>query len=233
MCITRKDEIVQRTLIDWYQNHRVVLPWRKTTNPYHILVSELMLQRTTRYQVFKVYDKFLQKYPSAEKLAVANLDEIKNLLAPLGLTRRAVRFKQLGEILVEEFSGKIPRSKVELLRLPGIGEYIASVIMCFAYGERTAIIDVNVVRILRRIYLIKQVTANPSSDPRIKELANKILPKKNWISYNFAILDFGSDICKARWMRCEVCPLKTFCCWDKIRSEMELSKLMFKKILGF
>ncbi len=230
---TKKAKIIQKTLVSWHRKHESHFPWRETTDPYRILISELMLQRTTRYQVLKVYSNFLQKYPSIEKLVVAPLWEIKGMLAPLGLRGRATRLKQLSEILMEKFEGRVPSSEAELLALPGVGEYVASVLRCFAYGERTVIIDTNVVRVLRRIYMIKRITADPSMDPRVRGLAIRLLPKKNWLRYNFTILDFANDVCRARWPKCEICPVKNLCCWDRTRRKTKLGKQELKQTLGF
>lgn len=221
MPLCEKDKAIRKTLINWYRTQKISLPWRQTSDPYRILVAEVMLQRTTRQQVAKVYDAFLRRFPSTKELAQGPVQEIEEIVAPLGLRRRGTLLKRLSEAVEEEYNGRIPESESELMNLPGIGEYIASAIRCFAYQKRVPVIDVNVIRVLRRIYMTRP-NSNPQLDSKVKELTKRLLPKRDWVAFNFAILDFGGSVCRARWTKCEGCPLRNLCCWNNSRHKKNL-----------
>jgi A/G-specific adenine glycosylase len=138
----------RRQLSIWGKQNLRNFPWRQTHDPYAILVAEFLLQRTDAAKVVPIYTNFLAQYPTLPDLAGANVEEIGELLQPLGLFFRAERLHQCAQILLQEYRGKIPQSEKELLELPGIGRYIARSICANAFGQPLAILDTNIARIL-------------------------------------------------------------------------------------
>lgn len=145
----------RRNLMHWYKENKRSFPWRNSKDPYQILISEVLLQKTDAPKVLPVYKKFIKKYPTPEILQQAKLPELKKILKDLGLHYRAERLKSIGEDLCVLHEGKVPAQKDQLLRFKGLGEYASSAIMCFAYDKREAIVDNNVVRLFERIFGFK------------------------------------------------------------------------------
>ncbi len=179
-------------------------PWRTTNSPYEILITEILLQRTKADQVKLVYRKLLNKCPSPHILSKVRNEELSQLLYPLGLAYRSKRLIEIGKILMEEYRGKIPLKKAELLNLPGVGSYIADSILLLSYGRGTAPVDVNVKRVLIRFYA--------TTVGEVKKLANSLLrlaPEKR--IFHYAILDFGALLCKPKNPNCSKCPVREHC----------------------
>lgn len=198
------------SLLSWYQQNGRSFPWRKTEDPYQILVAELMLQRTKASQVVPVYLEFIKEFPDVISLSKASPERIREYFSKLGLEWRAEKVLGLAKILVEKYGGKIPCNKRELLSLPGIGEYISAAVLSFACDIPVAVVDSNVVRVLSRYFGIKP-KGEGRRDRRIIDLASKILPKSLHQEYNFAIIDFAAIICTPRKPKCIRCPLREKC----------------------
>jgi len=199
-------------------------PWRKTKNPYKIIVAEIMLQRTKADQVVPVYEKFMKIYPKPSSLAKAKMRDLEIHMGPLGLHWRAHKLKSLGEKLHIEYGGKVPNNREKLLSLPGVGTYVADAVLSFAYKKNVAVLDSNVVRVLRRLFFITRSISEPRRDPKIYRLAQSLLPEGKSREYNLAMLDFANDICTPRNPRCEVCPLSKLCNWNLKRKRLGKSK---------
>ncbi|WP_056934145.1 HhH-GPD family protein [Thermococcus barophilus] len=206
----RKVRFFVENLLKWYTKYGRDFPWRKSKNPYHILIAELMLQRTKASQVERVYLEFIEEFPDLVSLSKASQDRVRQYFSKLGLEWRARKVIALAKILVNKYQGEIPCDRDELLSLPGIGEYISAAILSFACNIPIAVVDSNVVRVLSRYFGITP-KGEGRRDRRILQLASMILPKENHREYNFAIIDFASEICTPKNPKCFMCPLREMC----------------------
>ncbi|MEM2878877.1 MAG: hypothetical protein QXH35_04545 [Nitrososphaerota archaeon] len=205
-------EIVRR-LLDWFAKHGRDYPWRRTTEPYRILIAEMMLQRTKSDQVAGLYQQFIQKYPEPQALAHANVEEIEKFLLPLGLRWRARKIRETGKTVMEMFNGRIPEQEEKLLALPGVGEYAARAVLCFAYGKDVPLVDANVCRVLGRL-LNMPPRGEARRDRKFIETAHRLhryVPAGRSREYNWAILDLAATVCTPRRPVCPECPLKDLC----------------------
>ncbi|MEK7569912.1 MAG: A/G-specific adenine glycosylase [Patescibacteria group bacterium] len=200
---------LQRRLLSWYGKHQRDLPWRRTKNPYHILVSEMMLQQTQVDRVIPKYQVFLQKFPTLRHLARARQGSVITAWSGLGYNRRARNLHQLAKQVVKKYDGTLPRTPQELQQLPGIGPYTSAAVACFAFGAPVALVDVNVRRVLGRVY--HGVTGPQRiTEPVMWQLASEHVPS-NSVAWNSALMDFGATMCTARTPKCAVCPLQKNC----------------------
>ena len=209
------------TQIKWFRQHlsawgvinRRNFPWRNTTDSYHLLVAESLLQKTDAQTVAPIYELFLNRYPTLQDLAIANLEDVAKILEPLGLFFRAHRLKQCAEIIIREHNGVVPDNQKQLLELPGIGDYTARAIGSQAFNQPLAVLDANVARILERFFGLQGERVKS----RCKILwgaVDLIAPKKDVGTWNLMLLDFGAIICKAQNPGCEFCPLSSKCSWN-------------------
>lgn len=201
-------------LFSWGAKHRRVFPWRETKNAFHILIAELMLRRTRASQVTPVYIKFTQEFPTPNALASADLGKIKQLLFPLGLAWRVPAFQELAKVLEVEFRGQVPEEYNSLIKLPGVGDYVASAVRVFSYHECDAIIDTNTVRVTGRIFGIR-TSAESRRQKDIREMISSLVNCENSADYSYALLDLAAQICIATVPRCIECPLLPLCSTGK------------------
>lgn len=208
----KKKKFMKR-LLAWYSsNKRSYFFWRKTKNPYYILISEMMLQKTTTNQVQKIVEKFIKRYSSPKKLAESPLQEIKELITPLGMEhKRTARFKESAKMIKEKFNGKIPDNETDLMALPGVGQYIANSVLCLAYGKQVPLLDTNIVRILERVFELKSAKSRARTDQTIWNFVKEISPEKRARDTNLALLDFGALVCTSKKPKCQICPMNDFC----------------------
>ena len=202
-----------KEILQWYEhNKRDYLFWRNTNNPYFILISEIMLQKTTVKQVQELIHKFIEHFPTPKDLVDAPLEDIKKIITPLGMEhKRAERLKKLGIVLIEKFGGKIPETEEELLSLPGVGQYIANGVLCLAFNREAPLVDTNIVRILERVFDIRSNRARARTDEKIWEFVKGITPSNKSREINLALLDHGALICTAKKPKCPICPLNKIC----------------------
>jgi A/G-specific adenine glycosylase len=193
-------------ILTWFSLNRRDFPWRRETDPYKILVVEKLLQQTTYGHVLKVYHEFFQKFPNLQSLANAEVSEIENTIRRLGFHRqRARQLKEIARTIMDEFSGIIPSNKDDLLNLKGVGDYITNAVLCFAFGMDTAIVDMNVRRVVGRVFGWKEV-----NDKEIAERLLKVIPTGRAKELNWALIDFSAIIC-SRKPKCKICFLKDIC----------------------
>lgn len=207
-------EAVSR-LLEWFRVHGRDFPWRRTRDPYAVLVAEKMLQRTRSEQVAPVYTRFLERYPDPATLAGAPPEEVEELLEPLGLRWRAKKIWELARAAVQLFGGRIPADRRALLALPGVGEYAASAVLCFAYGEDVPVIDSNVVRVVTRLYGLRprgEARRNRTLIEAVNRLHAAVPPGKSR-EYNWALLDLGATVCLPRNPKCTLCSLRPLCAY--------------------
>jgi len=204
----------RRKLGPWYRkNGRHELPWRLTRNAYAVLVSEVMLQQTQVERVIPYYRAWLQRWPDFAVLASVPASEVIRAWRGLGYNRRALNLHRLAGLVVETYGGNLPNDARELLNLPGVGSYTASAVRCFARGERVAVADTNIARVLARAVLgaASQRDVPPG---RIREAAAALVPVRNARDHNLGLMDLGAMICQARVPHCEACPVRTLCRWN-------------------
>jgi A/G-specific adenine glycosylase len=210
----RSGRAVTNLLLRWFRRHGRNYPWRKKKDPYRVLIAEIMLQRTKADQVMPVYQLFLRKFPDPHTLADAAPEEIDGIFAMLGLKWRAGKVKELAKVLVSQYNGRVPCSREELLSLPGVGEYVANAVLCFAYGMDVAVIDANVCRVIGRVFGVKP-RGEARRDSRFRQIAQRLVPPKEARKFNWALIDFAALICTPQNPRCDECPLQELCSFNR------------------
>ncbi len=199
----------QNRLLKWYKANGRDLPWRKTSDPYHILVSEVMLQQTQVDRVIPKYHEFLERYPTFAELAEAPVADVKKTWYPLGYNIRPERLHSIARETVVRYGGQLPSDPEELLSFKGIGRYTAGAIRSFAFNEDAPILDTNVIRVLHRVFIAK---GEPKAQKaRLWELSEALIPRGKGYDFNQAIMDFGATVCSARNPYCLLCPMKALC----------------------
>lgn len=201
----------QTRLLTWYAENKRDLPWRKTSDPYSILVSEIMLQQTQVDRVIPKYEEFLQKYPTLEALAKAPVDEVKRTWYPLGYNIRPMRLHSIAREAVEKYGGKIPDDLDTLQSLKGIGRYTAGAVLSFAYGRAAPILDTNVRRVLHRVFIGQGDARSHRVQRELWELSEALIPAGKAYDFNQALMDFGATMCTARKPLCLICPMQQTC----------------------
>ena len=192
-----------RKLLAWYKRNARVLPWRKTRNPYAILVSEFMLQQTQVSRVLDYYPRFLKRFPTMDALARSRPKAVMEAWEGLGYYARARNLHRLAREVTRRHDGTLPDEPEELRTLPGVGRYTAGAVACFAYEKPVATVDTNVRRVLERVFGAKDVWT----------LAEQIVPKhgeRAW-RFNQALMELGALVCTARKPKCPECPVRNDC----------------------
>ena len=205
-----KIDYFRRRIIEFYLKSGRQFPWRETNDPYVVLVSELLLQKTTSEQVLNIFSKFFSRFPEVRILAQADVKEIEAIIGVLGLRKRTRFLKELALQIVRDFNGTIPNDRNKLLKLKGVGLYTANAVLAFAYNQCVPVVDTNVARVLRRFFGIKG--KKPAyADKELWSFAKYVMPSSKCREYNYGILDLGALICKSRAPLCGKCPLKEYC----------------------
>lgn len=199
------------TLINWYNRHKRDLPWRATTNPYFIWLSEVILQQTRVNQGLPYYLKFTEAYPTIQDLAAAPDDEVLRLWQGLGYYSRARNIHYTAKQIVQEFGGHFPDNYTDLLKLRGVGSYTAAAIASFAFKEKVAVLDGNVFRVLARVFGITEDIALPASRKIFQAQADELVPAAEPDTFNQAIMEFGAIQCTPIMPDCLFCPLQQSC----------------------
>jgi A/G-specific adenine glycosylase len=204
---------LRRNLLGWYDHHRRDLPWRKTSDPYAIWVSEVMLQQTLVAVVSERYQMFLDRFPTVVDLALAPEQDVLALWSGLGYYRRARMLQKTAQFVTDHQQGRLPRTVHELRLLPGIGTYTAAAIASIAYGERVAVVDGNVERVLCRMmgWEAGRRTGGAHQKRRIENLAEEMIDPERPGDFNQALMELGATVCRPRSPHCLVCPLCSDC----------------------
>lgn len=198
-------------IVEWYQNNRRPLPWRETTNPYFIWLSEVILQQTRVNQGLPYYRLFIESYPTIADLASAAEQDVLRLWQGLGYYTRARNLHKCAKTIVTLYGGRFPKTSRELQALPGIGYYTAAAIASFAFGEVAAVVDGNVYRILSRIFGIEVPINSPEGKEVFSALAAELISKENPAAHNQAVMEFGATFCTATNPKCDACPFTGNC----------------------
>ncbi|MEM2057665.1 MAG: hypothetical protein QXO76_05400 [Thermoproteota archaeon] len=209
-------------LLEWWKLNKRDFPWRRTNNPYVILVSEMLLRKTTAKQVNAIFEKFFTKFPNIKMLAEADEEEIEELIKPLGMEhKRAVLLKKLANELLKNHGGAIPASQDDLLKLPGVGRYSANAVLCFAYGKDAPLVDVNAIRVFQRVFSVKSQKRRIKDDTTFWEFVAETIPKGKAREFNLAIIDFAHEVCKPKKPKCAICPLRVICMFASEEEKIE------------
>lgn len=198
-----------QALLKWYGEYGRDLPWRRTSDPYKILVSEVMLQQTQVDRVIPKYHEFLDRFPTFDALAKAPPEEVRATWYPLGYNVRPYRLHSIARETVARYGGQLPSEADELLSFKGIGRYTAGAIRAFAFNQDAPILDTNVMRVLQRVFLGQ---GDPKSNRSLLwSLSEALIPKGKGYDFNQAVMDFGALVCTARDPYCLLCPMKNLC----------------------
>lgn len=199
-------------MLCWYDEHRRILPWRENPLPYHVWLSEIMLQQTQVQTVIPYFTRFIAALPTISDLAEVELTQLHKLWEGLGYYSRADRLREAAQLLVANNNGLLPETYNELIKLPGIGPYTAGAIASIAFGERVCAVDGNVLRILSRITAYDGPINVASTAKPLKELAQSLVPGHRPGDFNQSLMDLGANVCSANGTpHCERCPVKEHC----------------------
>lgn len=206
---------LRRRLLAWFAEHRRDLPWRagegKAGNPYHVLLSEIMLQQTQVATVIAYFHRFIEAFPTIEALAGADEQRVLRLWQGLGYYRRARNLHAAAKKIVQDHEGIIPRDVNALLALPGIGRYTAGAIASIAFGIRAPLVDGNVMRLLSRLFAIEEPIDAPATIKKLWAIAEELVPRVQPGDFNQAMMELGATICSPRSPSCLVCPVRSQC----------------------
>ncbi len=206
-----KRRALGRRLLAWYDRHHRPLPWRETSDPYRVWVSEIMLQQTQVETVLPYYERFLERFPTMEILAAAAPDEVLKVWEGLGYYARARNLHAAARRLVEGGRDRMPETREALLALPGIGAYTAGAILSIAFGRRAAAVDGNVRRVWSRIFAAAPSADGGAATVDLADLAAAIVPREAPGRFNQAVMDLGATVCTPRNPRCDRCPVRDLC----------------------
>jgi len=200
-----------KTLIKWYLQNKRDLPWRNTTNPYHIWLSEIMLQQTRVAQGLPYFLSFTSSFPTVFDLAKADEEQVLKLWQGLGYYSRARNLHGTAKHIAAELNGIFPDNYNDLLKLKGVGEYTAAAIASFSHNEVVPVVDGNVFRVLSRYFDIETDIASSGAKKEFTALAKELIPKDNPALFNQAIMEFGALQCVPKNPDCEICVLNSGC----------------------
>lgn len=197
-----KIEAFQQKILIWYSFNKRDLPWRKTRDPYKICISEVMSQQTQLSRVIPKYEAWIEQFPTVQSLAIAKISDVLYYWSGLGYNRRALNLKKTAEIITEKHGGIFPKEEKELLSLPGIGQYTARAVLCFAYDQQIAVLDTNIRKIILTQFLYSEyqrvsLSDNQKSDDRtLLEIATQLLPFGKAYEWNQALMDYAAAVLK-------------------------------------
>jgi len=194
----------------WFDSNGRDYPWRKTSDPFKVLIAEMMLRRTKADQVKEVYTKLFAEYPDARSMAEAEDKKLEQILYPLGLKWRTPAFGLVAREIKERYEYQVPETRAELTTLPGVGDYVAGAVLSTAYGKAEWIVDSNIVRLFRRYFGLK-TSKEGRRDKHVIEMARVYSSGRNPRKANLAILDFTALVCAPKNPNCERCLLSVSC----------------------
>ena len=211
----QKLQPIVEPIVKWYQKQEKTLPWKQDKEPYHIWVSEIMLQQTRIEAVKKYYTRFMKELPTIQDLAVVPEEKLLKLWEGLGYYSRAKNLKKSAIQIQENNHGKMPTSYVELLKLPGIGEYTAGAIASISYKEKVPAVDGNVLRVVSRVLASKDDVLLPQTKREITKMLLEVMPNEAG-DFNEGLMELGEKICLPNTVPlCEKCPIQEFCLANK------------------
>ncbi len=212
----------RRALLAWYQKNRRDLPWRRTRDPYAILVSEVLLQQTRIRAGESYFQRFMARFPTVQVLAHAALDEVLRVWEGLGYYRRARLLHAAAKEIVEHHGGQVPREVTALVGLPGIGPYTAGAVASIAYGQPVPAVDGNVTRVLARLHRIEEDIALAATKAQVLDQATRLVPRRDPGTFNQALMELGALVCLPKVPRCDQCPVVAWCAARAVDEETSL-----------
>ncbi|MFT7343842.1 MAG: A/G-specific adenine glycosylase [Lentimonas sp.] len=213
---------------NWYRKNKRSLPWRETRNPYHIWLSEIILQQTRVAQGIDYYHKFIRHYPTIKNLAKASEQEILVDWAGLGYYSRARNLHKTAKYIYGELGGVFPDNYDDIIKLSGVGSYTAAAISSFAFGEAKSVVDGNVYRVLSRIFDIGTPIDSSAGKKEFSILADSVFPKTEGDTHNQAMMELGALICKPKNPNCDTCPVNNLC-ESRAKQNQEIRPVKNKK----
>jgi A/G-specific adenine glycosylase len=204
-------KLLRKRLLKWYRANQRDLPWRRSRNPYHIWVSEVMLQQTQVNTVLSYYRRFIKAFPGVKRLAAADLQSVLKIWEGMGYYARARNLHRAAQTVMQDYGGKIPDSWAAFHGLSGVGDYIAAAVLSIAFDQPYAVVDGNVKRVLARLHRISAPANHPQSNSTFKAAADALLDARRPGTFNQAVMELGALVCKPRNPACEVCPLNKGC----------------------
>ena len=202
---------IRSRLLRWFDATKRDMPWRRTKDPYRILLAEYLLQRTRVVSGTPYYERFLERFPDLPTLAVASEEDVLRAWEGLGFYRRARNLHRAAKVVMELHGGRIPSNADALRELPGIGPYTAGAVASIAFGERVPAVDGNVLRVLARAYRIETDVAKGEGRDRVEALARRLVPPSRPGAFNQALMELGATVCTPKSPSCSVCPLEDVC----------------------
>ena len=202
---------LQKKLLNWYEDEKRELPWHNNRDPYRILVSEFMLQQTQVKMVIPYFERWIKSFPTLQKLAEARESTVLKHWEGLGYYSRARNLRKAAQKIQQEYSGKVPESINEIMKLPGVGRYTAGAVLSIAFGQKVPVLDGNVKRVLSRLFLLKENGETRKSENILWETMQQLLPETGAGNFNQAIMELGATVCLSKNSLCLLCPLKRNC----------------------
>jgi A/G-specific adenine glycosylase len=208
---TLSSRAFRHTLNRWFLRNKRDLPWRRTRDPYAILISEIMLQQTQAATVRAYYNRWLRRFPTIRSLAGATESEVLRVWEGLGYYARARNLHRCAKTIRGKLRGEVPSCPEALQSLPGIGRYTANAIAVFAFNRSLPIVEANTARVLTRLFNIRAPIDSAQGRQKLWKLSAKLVPQNRACDFHNAMMDLGALICTARNPRCQICPVKIFC----------------------
>jgi len=208
---TRKEiKAYIENIVKWYNSNGRTFDWRETQDPYSIFVAEILLQRTQAKQAEPIFNKIITEFPDVKSLSKAKASKLRRYLKPIGLIKRGDYLVETSNMILKKYDGQFPENKQELLNLKGVGYYTACAVLVFAFEQKYAIIDSNIIRIFERLFNFDNESHEPKK--RVIQIGEELLPDESKIKeYSFGLLDISAEICKNNETKCEICPITEFC----------------------
>ena len=205
---------LHQPVLTWYRENKRDLPWRDS-DPWGVLVSEIMLQHTPVARVLPIYIQWMKHWPTAASLAQATPAEVITAWGRLGYPRRALRLHECAKVITTQHNGVVPSTEIELRKLPGVGEYTSAALIAFAFGGRSLVLDINIRRLFSRVVDgVETPKAAPTKSERVER--KKLIPEKSAAIWAAATMELGALICTAKKPKCGVCPLADQCKWRNL-----------------
>ena len=199
-------------LLQWYDEHKRILPWRENTDPYRVWVSEIMLQQTRVTAVIPYYERWMRSLPTVNDLAGVQEEQLMKLWQGLGYYSRARNLQKAAQMVMEEYGGSFPDTYEELMKLPGVGEYTAGAVASIAFSQRVGAVDGNVLRIAARLGALRENILDPRVKKTVRAALDEAMPEKRSGDVNQALMDLGATVCLPNGKpKCEACPLAGLC----------------------
>jgi A/G-specific adenine glycosylase len=200
----------RHSLLTWYRQNGRDLPWRRTDDPYAILVSEFMLQQTQVATVIPYYDRWLRRFPAIADLGAASESDVLHAWQGLGYYSRARNLRAAAIAITQKHRGRFPNSPNSIRDLPGVGRYTANAVATFAFNQAVPIVEANITRVLTRLFDVRAPIDTTPGREQLWTAASRLLPRANAGEHNSALMELGALVCSAR-PKCTICPVKRFC----------------------